>query len=1203
MFKALELNGFKSFADRTRFEFPSGITSVVGPNGSGKSNVVDAIKWVLGAQSAKALRGKEMTDVIFSGTSSRRQTGSAEVTLIFDNSTGILDFDADEVQITRRVYRSGEGEYLINRQQVRLRDIREVFAGTGVSTGAYSIIEQGKVDALLQSSPRERRLIFEEAAGVSRFKLKRQEAARRLERVEQNLLRLSDIVDELDSRLRSVRSQAGRARKYKEQSDRLKELRTQAALTDWRDLTYQQQKLQDAANDKRKASEELQLQVTTSDQQLVTAESETDRLQNELNKTSDQAANARERIAQCESTRRSQLARCDELEQETERLKQQLLVMTSRAGDAEQLVSETELELETAENQYNTLHQDVHSQQTQLDLVQKSLAQCRTKNESYRNDHTATLRAATELEHQIHALESERTRILATKERLQEQLQHAELNRSELAQQLGQIQKSLQTSEIETKEALQRFTQVQEKLEADRQLLSKSQSQLADLRGRLVGGRERAIVLEELERRLDGLSAGTKEALKRSQEQPEGPFGCIRGIVADLLNVDADSAALVETALGERANYLLIEKADPSFFTMVESDWAGRTSFLRLDVPLPASAVDRIDLSREPGVMGRADQFVESAPDLATLTRRLLGRWWFVDALPTAIRLANGVGRGLNYVTVVGEVLAADGTFIVGPRQSTTGLLSRRSELRALIDEIHEMEAQSEQKEAICKKLENTIKQDDQKLKEYSVTHKQFAEQLGQVQLKYAAMRERADQADRQFTAAKKDLSTAYKDVDSSGKDLKEHCKSLANYQANLEELNKSIHEWSDKNNQLEEKQTALQKSVSDQRVALARSEQRRNGLRGQMEQFERDHEEHDRALAETRHRDAECQQQQQSLKQSVQNLGDELAELYQTKEKLSSDSQSLSQKHAEQRKQRSELLQRGDLLREQLLNSQSTLQQAELRLQQIQHKRADMGARMSDDYDIDLAALAATETPVELGPREEIDQEINTLRQKLQNIGPVNIEALSELETVEDRHTNLSQQYEDLRKAKIQLEQLVAQINTESRDLFMKALDVIRGHFQELYGNLFGGGEADIIIDNSEIEDVLECGIEIIARPPGKQPRSISLLSGGERTLTCVALLLAIFRSRPSPFCVLDEVDAALDEANIVRFVDVLKEFMSSTQFIIITHSKRTMSCADTLYGITMQESGISKRVSVRFEDVSEDGHIRESDSKAKAA
>jgi chromosome segregation protein len=291
--------------------------------------------------------------------------------------------------------------------------------------------------------------------------------------------------------------------------------------------------------------------------------------------------------------------------------------------------------------------------------------------------------------------------------------------------------------------------------------------------------------------------------------------------------------------------------------------------------------------------------------------------------------------------------------------------------------------------------------------------------------------------------------------------------------------------------------------------------------------------------------------------------------------------------------------------LREQLLKGQSAQQQAELRLQQLQHARSDLATRMSDDYDLNLTVLATTETLVEFGPREEVDREIGSLRQIIQSIGPVNVEALSELEAVEDRHSTLSQQYEDLRKAKLQLEQLVSQINIESRDLFVKSLDVIRGHFQELYGNLFGGGEADIIIDDSEIEDVLECGIEIIARPPGKQPRSISLLSGGERTLTCVALLLAIFRSRPSPFCVLDEVDAALDEANIVRFVEVLKEFMSSTQFIVVTHSKRTMSCADTIYGITMQESGISKQVSVRFEDVSADGNIGQTaaDSGAKAA
>ena len=1203
MFKALELNGFKSFADRTRFEFPAGITSVVGPNGSGKSNVVDAIKWVLGSQSAKALRGKEMTDVIFSGTRSRRQTNSAEVTLVFDNSTGILDIDADEVQITRRVYRSGEGEYLINREQVRLRDIRDMFAGTGVSTGAYSIIEQGKVDALLQSSPRERRLIFEEAAGVSRFKLKRQEAARRLERVDQNLLRLSDIVDELDSRLRSVRSQAGRARKYKEQSDRLKELRTQVALSDWRDLSTQLQQLQGETAEKKRLSEELQQSLAASEEQLASAESETDRLQQELNKNGDQGATIRERVAQCESTRRSQLARCDELEQETERLKRQLLAMTSRAGDAEQLVAETSLELKAAEAQYEALEGKVQSQQAELDLAEQSLAQCRANLEEWRSSHSTVLRDATELEHKINALQSQRTHALAAIERYREQLQHAEKNHTELKQQLTQVQSRLRSSETETQDAQLQLTQLQDKLQNNRQSLAKSQSQLADLRGRLTGARERAIVLEELERRLDGLSAGTKEAIRLSQEEPDGPFGCIRGVVADLLNVDADSAALVETALGDRANHLLIETADPSFLTMTESDWAGRTSFLRLDVPLPASAVDRIDLSSEPGVMGRADQFVETTPELAILTRRLLGRWWFVDSLRTAMRLAGGIGRGLNYVTVVGEVVAADGTFIVGHRQSTTGLLSRRSELRALVDEITEMEAQAEQKKANCKKLEASSQRDEQAHQELANRHKLVAEQLSKVQLRFAAMRERTDQAQKQHAASAAEFSAADKQATTAETDLEQHRQQLATDQTNLEKLNTSIQQGSATGKQLEAKLAALQKKVTDQRVAFARSEQRCDGLRGQTEQLARDHQEHDRALADTRQRDAQCHQQQQSLKQSVLDFGSELAELYRSKETLSSDSQALNQQHAQHRKQRAELLRNADQVREQLLKSQSAFQQTELSLQQLQHRRTELATRLSDDYDLDLAVLATTEQPIELGPRAEIDQEIGSLRQKLQSIGPVNIEALSELEAVEDRHSTLSQQYEDLRKAKVQLEQLVSQINSESRDLFVKALDVIRGHFQELYGNLFGGGEADIIIDNSEIEDVLECGIEIIARPPGKQPRSISLLSGGERTLTCVALLLAIFRSRPSPFCVLDEVDAALDEANIVRFVDVLKEFMSSTQFIVVTHSKRTMSCADTLYGITMQESGISKRVSVRFEDVPEDGHIRQPASDSKAA
>jgi len=1195
MLKSLELNGFKSFADRTRFEFPEGITAVVGPNGSGKSNVVDAIKWVLGSQSAKALRGKEMTDVIFSGAKGRGQTNAAEVTLAFDNTNGILDFDADEVQITRRVYRSGEGEYLINRQTCRLRDIREVFAGTGVSTGAYSIIEQGKVDALLQSSPKERRLIFEEAAGVSRFKLKRQEAARRLERVDQNLLRLSDIVEELDSRLRSVRSQAGRARKYKEESDRLRLLRKQVALVDWRRLTETLRAHEKRADLARNAKETLQQEVGTCDQQLATAEEAADALQQQVQEANSQAAAVRERIAQSESTRRSQLARSDELRQEAARLQKQLLTMSSRAGSAQQLVADTTAELTTAEKQFEEYHQSVQAKQAELDLLVKVLQECRTTITESRQKHTTAFSDSAQLENQLHVLQSQHTAAEALIERYREQLEHAESVRDQLSAQFSQAEKSLVQLERDSRESQQQLSTAQAKLRENREELAQSQRELADLQGRLTGARERANVLEELERRLDGLSAGTKEVLRLAKEQPDGLFGKVRGVVADLLHVDADTASLVETALGERANYLLIEQTDPALFAMIDTEWAGRTSFLRLDVPIAASAVDRIDLSNEPGVVGRADQFVETSPELGGLTRRLLGRHWFVDSLKTAVRLAGGVGRGLNYVTVVGEVLGADGTLTVGPRQSASGLLSRRSELRALVDEIGTMEQRIELQKNRCEQLEEVIANQDQQQQEQTKRHEGLSQRFGEAKLKTASLRERLQRANQEQATASEDLASAQNEASQAETEIATYQEQRVTRREELAALEKLLQQRSEQSTQLEQQVEALQRQATDHRVALARCEQRRDGLRRQMEQLYRDHEEHDRALLETRDRETESRQQGRQLEQSVLTLSSELAELYHEKENLAAELQQQSENHDERRQQRVAVVRQVDQLREKLLRSQGELQEVELNLQQLEHKRSDLSSRMKDDYDFELAVLTTTEPTVEIENREAVDQEIQSLKQKLQGIGPVNLEALSELEAVEGRHSMLSQQFEDLQAAKTRLLQLVTQINSESRQLFLESLNVIRGHFQELYCSLFGGGEADIIVDDSEEKDVLECGIEIVARPPGKQLRSISLLSGGERTMTCVALLLAIFRSRPSPFCVLDEVDAALDEANIDRFVDVLKQFMGSTQFLVVTHSKRTMSCADTLYGITMQESGVSKRVSVRFEDVSSDGNIRQ--------
>ena len=1196
MLKALELNGFKSFADRTRLEFPSGITAVVGPNGSGKSNVVDAIKWVFGSQSAKALRGSEMTDVIFSGSRSRKQANAAEVTLTFDNSARILDVDDEEVHVTRRVLRSGEAEYLLNRNVCRLRDIREIFAGIGVTTGAYSIIEQGKVDALLQSSPKERRLIFEEAAGVSRFKLKRQEATRRLERIEQNLLRLSDIVEELESRLRSVRSQAGRARKYKEFSDRLRDLRTKVGLADWRKLSAALESTSHEADTLRAEVDAARKTVAIHDEQLQTVEKASDELQTQSREATSQATSVRERIAQSESLRRSQVARGDELVEETQRLEKQLLSMSTRAGSTQQMVAESREQLLESETRFNELEGQVRQKQAELDLAQSALTQCRSDLATCRSDTTEAFRDATQLEHRIQVVEAQNAAAVSAGERLRLEADEAREASAESSGHFAIANDLLRQQESVAQQAQQELHATQEKLRDHRSQLTKALSTLADLKGRLSGAKERSLVLEELERQLDGLSAGTKEVLRLAKSEPDGPFGRVRGVVADLLHVDADTASIVEIALGERANCLVIEQVDSRMMEFAEADWLGRTSFLRLDVPLPASAVDRIDLSGEPGIIGRADQFVEIASDLAPLARRLLARHWFVDSLKTAFSLSKGVGRGLNFVTVVGEVLSADGTLTVGPRQASMGLLSRRSELRALVDEIRDMQQKIQTQQEHCTGLESAVHADEHNLTRLTSQQEKASRAVNETLMKVASARDRLDRANETLSEAEVQLKEADEKATAAANELAVLRSQLANRHVHQEQLQHQLNLHSEQAARLEQQVTGLQPSLTDIRVALARSEQRRDGLRHQMEQLRRDHEEHDQALEETRQRTVDCRTQQETLRQSVLDLTSELAELYSAKDRLSAELANWNSRLELLRKERSASSRNAEGLRTQLLEKQSRLQQIELKQQQGENQRREIAERLAEDYRLDIALLALTEPPVEIADRPKVESEIRNLREQLSGVGPVNLEALSELEAIEERHTSLAKQYQDLRLAKNRLEQLVVNINLESRDIFVQTLNLVRGHFQELYRSLFGGGEADIIIEESETDDVLECGIEIIARPPGKQPRSMSLLSGGERTMTCVALLLAIFRSRPTPFCVLDEVDAALDEANIDRFVEVLREFMSSTQFIVITHSKRTMSCSDTLYGITMQESGISKRVSVRFEDVSADGQIRQS-------
>ncbi|MDC0935701.1 chromosome segregation protein SMC [Pirellulales bacterium] len=1196
MLRALELAGFKSFADRTRLEFPQGVTAVVGPNGSGKSNVVDAVKWVLGAQSIKGLRGKEKNDVIFSGTRDRRPAGAAEVSLILDRWTGVGDDETRQVQISRRLYRSGETEYLIDRRPCRLRDIRDVLAETGVASGAYSIIEQGKVDALLQSSPADRRLIFEEAAGISRFKAKRHEAGRRLERVEQNLTRLTDIVTQLQLQVTRVQSQAGKANQHKEAAGSLRELQTRLWLAGWRRLTAEIARHEEALAAQNRQLSDLEHQVAQGDAEVVAQDQLADELHARVREMTAEVASVRERIAQCETRRQSQVARIEELKEETERLAHQLLMMTSRADDSEQLVQQTTSDLQEAEERHEKTAAEVEQGEAKLALADANWKQAQDAEDAVRADLEQMRRQGSQLQNEVQVLAVQHESASGARARREAELREVEENFHRITQDHARAVEGLQTASVAATKAAAELEQLQQRIRTARTRQAALQEQHAELQSQLSGARERMAVLEELERRLEGLNGGTKEALRLAQENPTGPFGAICGVVADLLHVDADLAQLIEIVLGERANFLVAVDGKQLEPALIEASTSltGRLTVLRLDVPTPASAVDHLDLSSESGVVGRADHFVESAPELSPLVKRLLGRHWLVDALPTALHLASGRGRGLNFVTVAGELVTSDGALSVGPRQTTAGMLSRRSELRSLAERVAALQHEIEENQTNRDALDNELTDADATLQELTARHAAVSEQAASAQAAEVGLAERLARIEKKRAV----LTAECEQAEQSDRD---RTAQLTEYQTRLEECQQGEAAAVGilKSSQVElqscvEEVERTRKVLTEARIALAGSGQRRDGLQRQMMQLQMDYEERDRALAETRERATQCVEARSALEKSNEQLAVEGAELASRRDALGEELATAQNTVSEARGRRTEAAKQADAIRQKYFQCQKDTQQRQLQTGQIEHERAALSQRMRDAYHVELSELSVEMTDEPVTDRAAVEAEIRRLKTVLDGLGPVNLEAVEELDSLEARCLSLSAQHDDLQAARKHFSQMVTQINSESRRLFAETVEEVRGHFRELFAKLFDGGEADIVVVSEEGEDLLECGIDIIARPPGKQPRSISLLSGGERTLTCVALLLGLFKSRPSPFCILDEVDAALDEANIDRFVQVLEGLTEATQFVIITHSKRTMSCSDTLHGITMQSSGISKRVSVRFEDVGRDGQIR---------
>ena len=1197
MLKALELSGFKSFADKTRFEFPAGITVVVGPNGSGKSNIVDAIKWVLGEQSAKSLRGKDMSDVIFKGSSganARRPSNAATATIVLDNAEKIFAFDAEEVHVTRRVYRSGESEYMINGESARLKDIRAIFRGTGVGTDAYSLIEQGKVERMLSTSPKDRRAIFEEAAGISRFKAKKTDAQRRLARVEGNLIRLADIVEEVGSRYRSVKAQASKAARYKEHSDRLQQLRTFVGLKDWTSFSEKLESAQTELEAQTEAAKSLEAEIEKRSQATKEVEAQLNEISEGLVKHQENAGSVREKIAQVESQLSLNRARVEDLDSRKSQMSEQYERAGKRTEEFKTRIQKVEKEAETAELDFREASDSLKELESELAQTDKQILSLSSSSESKRNKYTQLVEMITQIGRLVSAADSQATTYTESKGRLEQtvsnltaEIESHQASFDEHQQQQQQLQAEAESKDTVLADARKRYDQY--KVE-----LADSRERLGDLTNQAAGLGQRAQVIEELEKSLEGVNAGAKELLRHSKSGKKGPMSDVVGLVADLVSVNVQHAAIVDVALGEMAQFVVVDGED--LINQVADQkikLGGRVGLIQLDSPPSLGADPNVNLNGASGVIGRADRLVQVQQPYAAFIRQLLGGTWIVKTLGDALHLhsSHTGGDQVRFVTLDGEIVESDGAVVVGPKSISGGLVSRRSELRALKRELEKLEGEVKQ----CRQQVEDL------TKKEAASQAEVDRQIGENTELATRLSEQASQA----KAAERQIKQTQKLLEQSQGELRESVSKLAEVESKLAadrsqlsvqelevaSITQLISSEETQGKETQAKRIKIERATTSAKVKLAKSEQTLEGVQARLNQYQQEFEEQQQAFEQFKQQMSSDEDAGKQAKLEIEKYSEQLTKLNLEKDELADVLTKFTQDRleidAQRRKQSGELSGQRDQLR----LAQDKSHQSKMRIEQLNMQREQLAQRMEEDYGIDIASAEAPPTMEEIAEREKIDAEISNLRKKIGGIGSVNLDSLQELEELEGRYLAMDGQYQDLVEAKRTLEKIIARIDNDSRKLFVETLEAIRQNFQKLFRQTFGGGKADIILEPDV--DPLEAGVEIIATPPGKPEFNNSLLSGGEKALTAVSLLMAIFQYRPSPFCVLDEVDAPFDEANIGRFIDVLRSFLGWTKFVIVTHSKKTMTAATTLYGITMQESGVSKRVSVRFEDVSEDGHI----------
>jgi chromosome segregation protein len=1183
------LNGFKSFADKTEFVFDSPITAIVGPNGCGKSNVVDAVKWVLGEQSVKSLRSGQMADVIFGGSTSRKPLGAAEVSLVISNSNGVgarqLPIDADEVQITRKIYKSGECEYRINNKICRLKDVRELFMDTGVSARAYSILEQGQVDYLVSASKTDRRFIFEEAAGISKYKAHKKEALRKLERTEQNLLRLADILGEVDKRLRSVKLQAGKARNYLQYTQRLKELQVNYSLVEYARHQAQIEQKQDALREVSEQGEALSAEVAKADALLSNLGEEIIETEHKLSSTGNSLVSVQSKIEQKLQRIDFLRARVTELEERKQSAAEKIEKLREQMNIFEENAANYKAESADCDKMLEEKARDIEQVEAAIQKVAAECASLEAQLEDEKSGIIDIVRRTAQLHNEVQSISVYRNNLSSQKDRLAGRAQTA---RAELEELL--TEKAQHNARLDDIEKV--LGELKDSLESKRKSTEELEVSLADENKRLARSKEAASalnselsILTDMEKRCEGLKPGVKSILQnRSVENNR--FDYVEGMLADIIEADVKYANAVEAVLEGQTDALVATNTERLLADREQIQALdGRVNFVCLDKTEPF--VDSSDLSRYEFVKGRLVEFVKFDGKYAPLAWKLLGRTLVVDSLEKAAELVHGGAECYKCVTLKGEFVSSDGVIKLGPLGRATGLISRKSRLRQLQDiianissEIEEIESQIEKNSQAKAHLDGLCKELRTAVYEANTEQMQVKSKLSIIEQNVKRLKDEEPLIASEIDLLAEQIAqSVQKEYDSKQK--------LHELEVVNNQRTEHIEQLQIRHAEQKQKQQELSGRLTDLKIALGQITEQSKALKQAIFSLDSQMQENRTAASSAGKETASCAGQLTDAQRDILSCEASVSELFVDKEKNQQSSRILQQeiqRLSEQRQQTEDLIR---VKRAEKGQIEQKTNELKIDLSQLEVRQQDLVERVRDELQIELAEAYRDYTDQQVD-WEGIREEIAELRGKIERLGNVNVDAIEEQEALESRHEFLSTQVQDLNSSRAQLQQLINRLNKKSREKFQETFEEIRGHFQEIFRKLFGGGKADIILEDAE--DILDAGIEVIARPPGKETRSISLLSGGEKSMTALALLFAVFKTKPSPFCFLDEVDAALDEANNERFNMLLREFQKDSQFVVITHAKRTMSIADVLFGITMQIRGVSKKISVRFGEYEEE-------------